>query len=91
LSIDLRLFKVSENQSMVGDAMSSNEADAPAYITNVISNLNKFNGIIGSDSFVNLVQTEVESALEFNPEDNHGRKVFNFALAQMFLNRNAGT
>jgi hypothetical protein len=30
------------------------------------------------------------SALEFNPKDNYGRKVFNFALAQVFLNRNAG-
>jgi hypothetical protein len=70
LSFDLRLFKVTENQPIFRDAMSSNEADAPAYITNVIFNLNKFNGVIGSDSFANLVQTEGGSALEFNPKDN---------------------
>ncbi len=90
LSFDLRLFKVTENQSMFGDVMSSKEADAPAYITNVISNLNKFNGVVGSDSFANLVQIEGGSALVFNPKDNYGRKVFNFALARVSLNENAG-
>ena len=84
LSFDLRLFKVPENQSMFGDAMSSNEADAPAYITIVISNLNKLDGAIGPDSFANLVQIGGASALEFNPKDNYGHKVFTLALARVF-------
>jgi hypothetical protein len=45
---------------------------------------------IRTDSFANLVQTEGRSALEFNPTDNHGRKVFKFALARVSLNGNAG-
>jgi hypothetical protein len=48
-----------------------------------------FNGVIGSDSFPNLVQTEGGTALGFNAKDNNGPKVFNFTLAQLFLNRNA--
>jgi len=91
LSFDLRLFKVSANSIRFGVAMSNNEADAPGFIAQVIANLNANNGTVGADSFNGLTQDEAGSALEFNPTDNSGHKVFNFAVARVrILGKTAG-
>jgi hypothetical protein len=86
LSFDLRLFSVTEGTSRFGaPAMSSDPADAPGFIASAITNLNANNGNVGGDSFDNLSQDEDQSALEWNPTDNAGNAVFNFALARVRL------
>ena len=85
LSFDVRLFKVTGNSLKFGAHMSTNPADAPGFISQVITNLNANNGVVGSDSFEGLTQDEDGSALEFNPKDNNGHTVFNFALARVRL------
>lgn len=91
LSFDIRLFKLTGNTSKFGVLMSSNEADAPGFISDVIQNLNDSNGTVGSDSFEGLTQDENGSALEFHQMDNYGRKVFNFALARVRINGTTGS
>jgi hypothetical protein len=91
LSFDLRLFKVTENSLKFGVPVPSNEASAPGFIAQVITNLNANKGVVGPDSFDGLSQDESGSALEFNPTDNNGHKVFNFALARVrLLGKTAG-
>lgn len=85
LSFDLRLFSVTENSLKFGVAAPADAAGAPGFIAQVIANLNANQGHVGSDSFDGLTQDEDSSALEFNPENNHNQKVFNFALARVRL------
>lgn len=91
LSFDLRLFKVTANSLKFGAHMSANPDDAPGFIAQVITNLNAGHGIVGSDSFAALTQDEEASAIEFNPTDDHGHNVFNFALARVRLRGPVGT
>jgi hypothetical protein len=83
LSFDLRMFKVTANSIKFGVSMPANEAGAPGFIAQVIANPNANKGIVGADSFDGLAQDETGSALEFNPTDNNGHKVFNFAVARV--------
>lgn len=85
LSFDLRLFSVTENTIRFGALMSSDPADAPEFIATAITNLNDNNGNVGGDSFNGLSQDEEQSGLEWNPTDNDGHAVFNFALARVRL------
>jgi hypothetical protein len=85
LSFDVRLFKVTGNSLKFGAHMSTNPTDAPGFIAQVITNLNDNDGVVGMDSFEGLTQDEDGSALEFNPSDNNGHPVFNFALARVRL------
>jgi hypothetical protein len=85
LSFDLRLFKVTENSLRFGAHMSGNPGDAPGFIAQVIANLNGGGGAVGADSFEGLTQDAGGSAIEFNPTDSHGHKVFNFTLARVRL------
>lgn len=85
LSFDLRLFKVTGPTVKFGVPMSTNPADAPGFIAQVIANLNANSGVVGADSFDGLMQDEGSSALEFNPTDHNGHPVFNFALARVRL------
>jgi hypothetical protein len=85
LSFDVRLFKVTENSLKFGAFMSNNASDAPGFIAQVITNLNANKGVVGADSFEGLTQDEDGSALEFNPANNAGQNVFNFALARVRL------
>jgi hypothetical protein len=85
LSFDVRLFKVTGNSLKFGAHMTTNPADAPGFISQVITNLIAGSGVVGSDSFEGLTQDEDGSALEFNPKDNNGHTVFNFALARVRL------
>ena len=91
LSFDLRLFKVTASSVKFGVPMPGNETGAPDFIAQVIANLNANKGIVGVDSFDGLTQDESGSALEFNPTDNRGHKIFNFAVARVrILGKTAG-
>ena len=69
--------------------MTTNPADAPGFIANVIANLTSGGGVVGSDSFESgLTQDEAGSALEFLQKDNDGNFVFNFAVARVRLKGN---
>jgi hypothetical protein len=86
LSFDLRFFKATGGQARFGAlAMSNDPADAPGFITNVISQLNNPGANLGGDSFEGLTQDEDASALEFLQKDNGGNFTFNFALARVRL------
>jgi hypothetical protein len=89
LSFDLRFFKVAVpgggNVSRFGATMSSNPADAPAFIASVIQNLTVGGGTVPGDGFENLQQDEEASALEFLAQDDDGNFVFNFAVARVRL------
>jgi hypothetical protein len=90
LSFDLRFFKVvvapNQTTSRFGASMTTNPADAPNFIANVIHNLTQNNGNVGGDSFDGLTQDEGGSALEFLQEDNNGNFAFNFTIARVRLN-----
>jgi hypothetical protein len=64
--------------------MTTNWADAPGFITQVIQNLN--DGNTGGDTFdPGLTQDEDATKLEFLANDNAGNFVFNFAVARVRL------
>jgi hypothetical protein len=85
LSFDVRLFKVTGNTLKFGAFMSTDPADAPGFIAQVITNLNANHGVVGTDSFEGQKQDEESSALEFNPTNSDNLPVFNFALARVRL------
>lgn len=88
LSFDLRFFTVKVrpggSAGRFGATMSTNPADAPEFIANVISNLTNNTGL-GGDSFENLSQDEESTALEFLNQDGSGNAAFNFAVARVRL------
>jgi hypothetical protein len=64
--------------------LSENDAnDAPAFIKNVISQLNTPGANLNGDNFEGLEQDEELSALEFLQKDDSGNFTFNFALARV--------
>jgi hypothetical protein len=91
LSFDLRLFKVTvppnQTATRFGGTMTTNAADAPGFIANVIQNLTQNAGNVNGDSFDGLTQDEGGSALEFLQQDSNGSFVFNFAVARARLKR----
>jgi hypothetical protein len=96
LSFDLRFFKMTvpsspPNQTALrfGATMTTNPADAPGFIANVIANLTAGGGSAGGESFeLGLSQGEEASALEFLQQDAGGNWVFNFAVARVRLKGN---
>ena len=96
LSFDLRFFKMTvpssgsnQTASRFGATMTTNPADAPAFIAKVIANLTAGGGAVAGDSFEsNLTQDEEASALEFLQQDSSGNWVFNFAVARVRLKGN---
>jgi hypothetical protein len=87
LSYDVRFFTVTGGNSRFGvtPAMSNHAKDAPAFIQNVIKQLNAPGANLNGDSFEGLTQDEDQSALEFLQKDNNGNFAFNFALARVRL------
>ena len=67
--------------------MSNDALDAPGFIANVIdtSTICPHPGVVGTDTFEGLDQDEERLALEWNPTDDAGHNVFNFALARVRL------
>jgi hypothetical protein len=92
LSFDLRFLKVKGNESRFGaPAMSTNAADAPTFISNVLGQLNTPGANLAGDSFEGLTQNEDASALEFLQKDSGGNFTFNFALARVrMIGKTAG-
>lgn len=81
LSPDLRVFKVVKGESRFNAPGISNAGDAPGFIRKVLENLRTDN--TGSDTFDALPMDEIASALYFNPKDEHGNDVYDFALARV--------
>jgi hypothetical protein len=95
LSFDLRVFKLAVpsggTASRFAAQMTSNPADAPAFIAAAIQNLTTGGGSAGGDTFAALSQDEDASALEFLQQDSAGNYVFNFAVARVrLLGKTAG-
>lgn len=96
LSFDLRFLKMTvpttgaaQTASRFGATMTTDPADAPGFIAQVIDNLTAGGGRVGSDSFdPGLTQDEDASSLEFLPTDVSGNRVFNFAIARVRLKGN---
>ena len=85
LSFDLRLFRATENAVRFGVSVPNDPRHVPGFIQQVIANLNANHGNVSGDSFDGLTQNEHASGLEWNPQDNFGHNVFNFAVARVRL------
>jgi hypothetical protein len=86
LSFDLRFFKMTVppgQQATRFNATITGASDAPAFIAKAIGQLTL--NLTGSDNFAGLKTDEEASALEFNPQDDSGNFVYNFALARVRL------
>ena len=94
LSFDLRLFTVTVspggNVLRFGAQMSDNRDHAPGFIAQAIANLTANLGDVNGDTFDGLTQSEGQSALAWNPIDQAGNRVFNFAVARVRLTGKAG-
>ena len=81
LSTDLRVFQINAGQPKFGATMGNNANQAPAFIQQVINNLNS--GSTGGQTFDNNLSTDQQtSQLELSSSVN-GTKVFNFAVARV--------
>lgn len=86
LSFDLRFFKVNAGGSKFGSTVALNSAaNAPGFITDILSRLNTPGTNLHGDSFDGLQQDEDQSAIEFLQKDSNGNLTFNFALARVRL------
>ena len=84
LSVDLRVFQVRENDRKFAVTLNPGAAKtvAPAFISQVIANLNVDPGPLGP-AFDALPQEEDSAALTLAPSDAGGTPVYNFALARV--------
>lgn len=81
LSTDLRVFQINAGQPKFGATMGATAAQAPAFIQQVINNLNA--GTTGGQTFDNNLSTDQQtSQLELSEKVNN-TKVFNFAVARV--------
>jgi hypothetical protein len=80
LSTDLRVFQLHAGDTRFGATMGGAAADAPAFIQQVIANLNS--GATGGQHFEDISTNEDSSPLELS-EQVGGAFVFNFALAKV--------
>jgi hypothetical protein len=86
LSFDLRFFKMTVptgSSASRFNATVTGAGDAPAFIATAIDQLTR--QLTGSDTFDGLEQDENASALEFNPQDDSGNNVYNYAVARVRL------
>jgi hypothetical protein len=94
LSFDLRFFKVAvpntpgATTTVFGAKMTTNPADAPAFIARVIKSLTGGNGTAYGESFDDLSEDEESTTIEYKPQDASGNWVFNFAVARVRLKGN---
>ena len=84
LSIDLRVFQMTENQRKFAVTLNPGlpRTVAPAFISQVITNLNLDPGPLGP-TFDAIPQEEDAAALTLAPTDTSGTPVYNFALARV--------
>lgn len=78
LSTDLRVFQIDTGQSKFGVAMGS---DAPAFITQVIGNLNS--GSTGGQTFENDISLNQQTSRLEISQTVGGTAVYNFAVAKV--------
>ncbi len=86
LSIDLRVFVMRANDWKFGRQMGPDGTSAPEFIQHVAKDLSKGGGSAGGQSFDDpnvLSPAEDQSKLYTQPTDEHGHRVFNFALARV--------
>ena len=76
LSIDLRIFVVRANESKFGVPGITGADDAPRFIQGVMNS-------ITPSQFESLSTAEDQSKLYIQPHDEHGKEVYNFALAKV--------
>ena len=98
LSFDLRFFKMAVTpdgtaslfNATIGTDPTNATTGAPAFITNVIGQLNTNNAAIGGDAwFAGLPQLEESAKMEFQQQDDSGNYAFNFAVARVRLQTSA--
>src|SRR5262249_9059440 len=76
LAIDLRVFVVRQGESKFGVPGVSGPADAPRFIQQLISSMS-------ASQFDTLSPDEATSSLYLQPQDEHSKPVFNFAVAKV--------
>jgi hypothetical protein len=81
LSTDLRVFQINAGQSKFGATMGAGVAQAPAFIQQVINNLNA--GTTGGQTFDNDLSTDQQTSRLELSEVVGTAKVFNFAVARV--------
>jgi len=80
LSVDLRVFSITENESKFGFSCPD-AASAPQYIQNAIAALTAGKGTASGDKFTDLSPDEDKNLFVFPTHNN--QKVFNFAIARV--------
>lgn len=81
LSTDLRVFQINQGQPKFGATMGATAAQAPAFIQQVVDNLNT--GATGGQTFDNDLSTNQQTSKLELAEAVSGTKVFNFAVARV--------
>ena len=81
LSTDLRVFQINAGQSRFNTTMGGSAAQAPAFIQQVINDLNA--GTTGGQTFENALSTDQQTSKLELSEAVGGTKVFNFAVARV--------
>jgi hypothetical protein len=81
LSTDLRVFQINAGQSRFSATMGASAAQAPAFIQQVINNLNA--GTTGGQTFDTALSTDQQTSKLELSEAVAGTKVFNFAVARV--------
>lgn len=81
LSTDLRVFQINQGQAKFGATMGATAAQAPAFIQQVVNNLNS--GATGGQTFDNDLSTNQQTSKLELAEAVSGTKVFNFAVARV--------
>jgi len=82
LSIDTRVFKVTQGQARFG--VAAGWTNPNQFIKDVIDNLRAGNGTAGGESFNGLPTDQAGAALEYSTSVG-GQNAFNFALAKVRL------
>jgi hypothetical protein len=80
LSTDLRVFQINAGQPKFGATMGATAAEAPAFIQQVVDNLNT--GATGGQTFDNDLSTNQQTSKLELSETVNGSKIFNFAVAR---------
>lgn len=81
LSVDVRVFKLSQGDTRFGRTVGADAAGAIAFIQSVLADFNTPQGA-GASSFNSLSTDPTVSQLDLL-ESRGGRRVFNFAIAQV--------
>ena len=87
LSTDTRVFQIQEGQARFG--VASGWSNPNTFIQQVISNFRSGGGTAGGETFDSLPEAQASSKLEYSTTVG-GNNIYNFALAKVRLQSNAG-